>query len=270
MRLGYTEFSFGYAFTENLIRAANAAPRGAPVFPNLIQEAQLGYDIHIELPGLPLFFQYKLPELMKRNTAFEISKKNLPGIKVPFFRMPLMPSGLSDQHELLIALEKKYPKAVLYASPALPILTPSMRHTTRAPCTRVQCFSRRSILVLCPTKRRTPSHTVWACYAWLNSDPKQIGVITYEMLEARMRHLFEDERFRALTRASSEVRAVIRSLVSAPMREAEAAIATRINTRRSAQPETSEEQGHAVEDILVAREMARVDLGVDLLVSQPR
>ena len=31
MRLGYTEFSFEYAFTENLIRAANAAPQGAPV-----------------------------------------------------------------------------------------------------------------------------------------------------------------------------------------------------------------------------------------------
>jgi hypothetical protein len=118
MRLGYTEFSFGYAFTENLIRSANAAPKGAPMFPNLIQEAQLGYDVKIDFPGLPLFFQYKLPELMKRNTAFEISKK-LAGLKVPFFRMALMPSGLSAQHKLLITLEKKYPGSVFYASPAL-------------------------------------------------------------------------------------------------------------------------------------------------------
>src|SRR5436190_23621952 len=38
---------------------------------------------------------------------------------VPFFRMPLMPSGLSKQHELLIELEKKYPKTVLSVSPGL-------------------------------------------------------------------------------------------------------------------------------------------------------
>jgi hypothetical protein len=56
MNLGYSEFSFGYAFTENLIRSSTAAPTGAPIFPNLVQEAQLGYDVQIKLPGLPLFF----------------------------------------------------------------------------------------------------------------------------------------------------------------------------------------------------------------------
>jgi len=40
MKLGYSEFSFGYAFTENLIRSSPKAPNGAPVFPNLVQEAR--------------------------------------------------------------------------------------------------------------------------------------------------------------------------------------------------------------------------------------
>jgi hypothetical protein len=119
MRLGYTEFSFGYAFTENLIRSSATGPKTAPIFPNLVQEAQKGFDVRIDLPGLPLFFQYKLPELMRRDTAREIATYNLAGITVPFFRMPLMPSGLSRQHELLINLEKKYPKTVLYASPRM-------------------------------------------------------------------------------------------------------------------------------------------------------
>jgi hypothetical protein len=119
MKLGYTEFSFGYAFTENLVRSSATGPKKAPVFPNLVQEAHKGYDVRIDLPGLPLFFQYKLPELMKRDTAREIATYNLTGITVPFFRMPLMPSGLSRQHELLIKLEKKYPKTVLYASPRM-------------------------------------------------------------------------------------------------------------------------------------------------------
>jgi hypothetical protein len=119
MKLGYTEFSFGYAFTENLIRSAHTAPQGAPVFPNLIQEAQMGYDVHINLPGLPLFFQYKLPELMKRSTASEISVHHIPGLTVPFFRMPLMRRDLSRQHQRLIKLENKYPGTALYATPGM-------------------------------------------------------------------------------------------------------------------------------------------------------
>ncbi|MER8702576.1 hypothetical protein [Mesorhizobium sp. M1273] len=57
MKVGYTEFSFGYAFTESLIRSSSAAPVSAPVFPNLIQEGHSGFDIRINFPGVPLFFQ---------------------------------------------------------------------------------------------------------------------------------------------------------------------------------------------------------------------
>jgi hypothetical protein len=65
MKVGYTEFSYGYAFTENLIRSSSTAPTGAPVFPNLLQEGLSGFDVRINFPGVPLFFQYKLPELMR-------------------------------------------------------------------------------------------------------------------------------------------------------------------------------------------------------------
>ena len=58
MKLSYTEFSFGYAFTENLIRSTKTRPSGAPTFPNLVQEADLGYDVRVECPSCPLFFQY--------------------------------------------------------------------------------------------------------------------------------------------------------------------------------------------------------------------
>jgi hypothetical protein len=85
MKIGYTEFSFGYAFTENLIRASSTSPVGAPVFPNLIQEAQAGLDVRIDFPACPVFFQYKLPELMTSRRAKEVSKYRLPGIRPRFF-----------------------------------------------------------------------------------------------------------------------------------------------------------------------------------------
>jgi hypothetical protein len=94
MKIGYTEFSYGYAFTENLIRSTASAPMGAPVFPNLIQEAQTGYDIHLNFPGVPLFFQFKLPELMRKSTAYEIAKCNCVGLNVPFFRISSVGLGL--------------------------------------------------------------------------------------------------------------------------------------------------------------------------------
>ena len=119
MKLGYTEFSFGYAFTENLIRSSSTRSGRAPFFPNLIQEGRLGYDVRIDFPGCPLYLQYKLPELMVRDTAVEISKYFLQGIATPFFRMHLMKRNLSRQHELLIDLENRHPNSVYYATPGL-------------------------------------------------------------------------------------------------------------------------------------------------------
>ncbi|MER8370322.1 hypothetical protein [Mesorhizobium sp. M1378] len=62
-------------------------------------------------------------------------------------------------------------------------------------------------------------------------------------------------------------------LASPSMRQAEQLIAERVGARRiqildgAARPPKEE---RAVTDILGAREIARVDLGVDLLVAQPR
>lgn len=72
-RAGYAEFSFGYAFTENLIVGSAPAPAGAPAFPTPVQEAILGYDGQISFPAVPLFSQYKLPELMTRASASEMA-----------------------------------------------------------------------------------------------------------------------------------------------------------------------------------------------------
>jgi hypothetical protein len=90
------------------------------------------------------------------------------------------------------------------------------------------------------------------------------------MFETHIRPLFDSERFRSLRTASSELLAVIRSLVSAPMREAEAGIAARIRARPFAGSEIAGDHRQEIEDILVAREMARIDLGIDVLLSQPR
>jgi len=99
-----SEFSYGYALTDELIHWHGTTLTAAPVFPSLYQEGQPGggYDVMLQRPGLPLFLQFKLSHYMVRNTAQEVKD----GLFVaPFYRMPIRPARHSKQHEMLLELE---------------------------------------------------------------------------------------------------------------------------------------------------------------------
>ncbi|WP_407150456.1 hypothetical protein [Bradyrhizobium sp. ORS 86] len=274
MKLGYSEFSFGYAFTENLIRSSSASPSSAPVFPNLVQEAQLGYDVRIDLPAFPLFFQYKLPESMRRNSAAEISTHQLADLVVPFFRMPLMRRDLSEQHQRLIELEQKFPGTVLYASPGMHNLGEfNVAYKNGRVHEKSIFFSPADIGPLPDDKNHVIAYQTEPPVAYFCSQPRSITALNYGAFSQRARGLFERPHYRTLEDSSRLVRDVVRTLVSPQMRGAEAELAQRVRVRRAAEPTAAAASDHVervVEDILVAREMARVDLGVDLLISQPR
>jgi hypothetical protein len=274
MKIGYSEFSFGYAFTENLIRSAVSAPKGAPIFPNLYDEGSWGFDVKIDLPGVPLFFQYKLPELMKRNSARELSITPPLKLVIPFFRMPVMRRDLSKQHQLLISLEKSFPGAVFYASSCLSdIHSFNAAYNAARVHDRSALFSPSDIGPLPDDKEHSVAYQDGKSFAYFCSEPRQIHAITFATVAQGARSLFErDPRFRKLPIASRSLLEVIRSLVSEPMRATESILAQRIRVRRAALREgpTISPTDEAVEDILVAREMARVDLGIDVLIAQPR
>jgi hypothetical protein len=273
MKLGYSEFSFGYAFTENLVRSSPAAPTGAPVFPNLVQEAQLGYDVRINLPGLPLFFQYKLPELMTRNTATEISVHQISGLAAPFFRMPLMRHDLSQQHERLIELEKKFPGTVFYASPSLQDLNQfNLAYNTARVHERSVFFSPTEIGSLPDAKDHSVAYEDGSPVGYFCSEPREIKAMNYHALAGTARELFERPEYSSLEQSSRELRDTVRTLVSSQMRMAESELAQRVSARRSIRPDGPQllqQTERAVENVLVAREMVRIDLGVDVLIAQP-
>jgi hypothetical protein len=273
MKLEYSEFSFGYAFTENLIRSSPSLPSGAPVFPNLVQEAQLGYDVRIDLPGLPLFFQYKLPESMTRNNAAEISKHQLPNLAVPFFRMPLMRRDLSRQHQKLIDLEQKFPGTVLYASPSMYNLSQfNLAYKAGRVHERSVFFSPSNIGPLPDAKEHTIAYQNDPPVAYFCSEPREIKAMNYEALAGSAQELFHRPQYSRLEHSSRELRETVLTLVSPRMRGAEGELAQRVSIRRSSRPAgppVSPQTERAIEDILVAREMVRVDLGVDVLIAQP-
>jgi len=111
----FSEFSYGYCLTEDLVVGQGTPITAAPIFPSLVQEGQagMGYDVAFARPGIPLFLQFKLVHQMLRGTANEVKKGHF---QVPFYRMHLRSKKISDQHESLVSLEQAG-NEVFYVAP---------------------------------------------------------------------------------------------------------------------------------------------------------
>jgi len=98
----FSEFSYGYALTQELASGNFGPLTAAPILPSLAREGRVGggYDIHLPFVGSPLFLQFKLSHHLKRKNALEWGQ-----YFSPYYRMYLRPLRYSDQHELLIDLE---------------------------------------------------------------------------------------------------------------------------------------------------------------------
>ena len=62
----FTEFSYGFAVTHELVLQGSGNIFAAPEFPSLIREGQVGggYDVKLNF-GTFLFLQFKLSEFMR-------------------------------------------------------------------------------------------------------------------------------------------------------------------------------------------------------------
>lgn len=275
MKVGYTEFSFAYAFTENLIRSRAFAPTGAPVFPNLVQEAQLGFDVRIDLPAAPVFFQYKLPELMTRNSAFEIVGGQCPHLTTDFFRIALMRRDLSDQHKHLIEWEGRYPGLVFYATPCLPTCAAfNHAYVSCGVAQNAMLFSPAEIGPLPDDKVHTIAYRPGLSVGYFCSEPKPVSAQNIDGLAGRIAESFREKRFQDLRRTASEVRDAVLEAAAPASRNAAGEMAARVRQRIRLPTEDgatrASEDAEIVVGVLVAREIARVDLGIDLVIAQPK
>lgn len=103
-KLAFSEFSYGYSVTEELVNRHHATVIGAPKFPSLSDEGKIGggYDVKIPLSGMPVFLQFKTSNYLEGVTAKEHRSGHL---GIPYYRMHLRPTKHSDQHNLLLKLE---------------------------------------------------------------------------------------------------------------------------------------------------------------------
>ncbi|OYD86596.1 hypothetical protein CDG77_34260 [Nostoc sp. 'Peltigera membranacea cyanobiont' 213] len=116
MRPLISEFSYGYALTEEIVSYHRHKMKVAPVFPSLYKEGKdgYGYDVSIDVLGIPIFLQFKLSDYMKgRKKTKEIEHGLFTG---SFYRMHLRSREKSKQHDLLLKLEKQR-NHVYYVTP---------------------------------------------------------------------------------------------------------------------------------------------------------
>lgn len=118
MKPQISEFSYGFALTNELVGWAELS--AAPVFPSLLEEGKAGggYDVKLERPGVPLYLQFKRSEFLTRRSGREAREIEKIGgtIGIPYYRFAVTEAAISDQHELLLALDVA-PNFVFYAAP---------------------------------------------------------------------------------------------------------------------------------------------------------
>ncbi|MBE9490893.1 MAG: hypothetical protein IMY67_11405 [Bacteroidetes bacterium] len=115
MKPNISEFSYGYALTEELAKSFGSSITASPVFPSLYEEGKKGggWDVKLEKGGIPLFLQFKLSHYLKNANAKERISGNFLS---PYYRMHIRPINHSKQHELLLELER-LGNEVYYSAP---------------------------------------------------------------------------------------------------------------------------------------------------------
>jgi hypothetical protein len=118
MNSEFTEFSFGFAVTHELILENSGNVFAAPEFPSLIREGQAGggYDVRLNF-GTFLFLQFKLSEFMYGRRA---PYRSLIGL--PYYRFWITPRWQSQQHGMLVDFGNAG-QQVYYAAPIFHLQT---------------------------------------------------------------------------------------------------------------------------------------------------
>jgi hypothetical protein len=165
----FSEFSYAFAATSELadqLRSLNAAP----VFPSLIAEARLGWDVKLQTrPGAVVFLQFKTPEALTMASALE-----WPLYRNEYFRIYIRRLRHSRQHNLLKSLANRE-RFVYYLAPRFYRISPFNRaYVSRTVIAESVSFP----LQLLPVLRDDGQHYI--CYRtgadarWCSEEPQQI------------------------------------------------------------------------------------------------
>lgn len=185
-----SEFSYGFSLTNEIVGWAPLS--AAPIFPSLIEEGRAGggYDVYLDMPGVPLYLQFKRADCMMRRSAQEIRNHRLP-LSLPFYRFKITEIGRSKQHELLRALDGRE-NAVFYAAPRFHQLAQINEAWTANEVASRSIFVSPSLI---GELDNGPHHIAYDDrYSYLCSEPKPIECLTGARLSEQLRGRLHADR----------------------------------------------------------------------------
>lgn len=171
MTCDFSEFSFGYAITDSMVKALKTSIGAAPVFANQIAEGKPGggYDMKLPLNPLPIFLQFKIPQVLRRS-----SSGKPPGYTTPYYRMHLR-TNKGSQHQLLLDLEASH-SLVYYVTPLFHGVADLDSAFMKKGVHLRSAFIKPSKVGVLDAKAHHVSYQVGASTYWVHSEPKEIGV----------------------------------------------------------------------------------------------
>lgn len=186
MKPQISEFSYGFALTNELVGWEELS--AAPVFPSLLEEGKAGggYDVKLDRPGVPLYLQFKRSEFLTRRSGREAQELARRGqqIQIPYYRFSITEATLSDQHDMLLALDIA-PNFVFYAAPRFHRISEiNEAWLANAVATRSQ-FVAPHLIGSLPSGKHTVAfdgNRFWVC-----SEPRQIDGLNSRQLADKLR-----------------------------------------------------------------------------------
>jgi hypothetical protein len=170
----FSEFSYGYALTEQLVRQLGPQA-AAPRFPSLIEEGSLGYDIELTMPlRASMFLQFKLSDRMVSKNVRELKCSPPLQLNVPFYRMHFWRRNKSHQHKLLHALASKG-EEVYYVAPEFSTVAELDAAYMNGSVVQESAFFNPTAIGLLPDDDE--HHLAFergAAHAWFCSDPQKL------------------------------------------------------------------------------------------------
>ncbi len=165
----FSEFSYGYALTDSLIRTLFPGLSRAPVFPSLFAEGSAGggYDVQIPRYPVPLFLQFKIPRVITR-----WSRLAPPRYTTPYYRMSLRTKA-PNQHELLLKLENKTP-LVYYATPIFHTVFELDRYFAQKVVHEYSLFLKPSAIGVLNDDAHHVAYSTRDPVCWCRSEPKVV------------------------------------------------------------------------------------------------
>ncbi len=152
MKPEMSEFSYGFAFTNELITAPGAHVVAAPEFPSLQKEGKPGGGYDVKIPfGSPLFLQFKLSHRLERTNCKEYMLMG-----GAYYRWHLHALRHSAQHDLLLELESTGSE-VYYVAPAFHLSAELNTHYLSKQMSTTRSGSAPVISAFCLTMTNTTS-----------------------------------------------------------------------------------------------------------------